>query len=225
MVVWAKKNRREIVRYWDYRTASHRYCKVAARSSCSAREIAQVFYSHSAANPQRPHHDRVAALRWAKHFQNGYTLVILKSSFYSFSCIKRAKIENSADTTTQAQRGISLIAIKAEQKKGAGDYSALATLGQQRALPTFGFRFNPNLRDQEHKQKCDNVHVLYLDAHKRHGDRTVTVPSPYSLCTEVAQAPYAFHAVRTISAQPPYGFIHAYLRVPLEEIARCSCIV
>lgn len=54
--------------------------------------------------------------------KNGYILVIFRSNFYLFSCLRQVKTENSADTTAQAESEIHLIAVKAEKKKGAGNH-------------------------------------------------------------------------------------------------------
>ena len=56
----------------------HSYRKGCRSLPCVSREIARIFSIHLAATPQRPHHNRVAVWRWAKHHGDKYSLVILQ---------------------------------------------------------------------------------------------------------------------------------------------------
>lgn len=85
--------------------------------------------------------------------------------FYFFSCLRQDKEENFADSTTQAQSGISQGAIKAEQK-GADDHCSPDHHGTDwQVLPTFAVMFNITCTIDNQKTKtCENVHCWYLNA-------------------------------------------------------------
>ena len=100
----------------------------------------------------------------------------------------------------------------------------LDTQGLQQVIPIFSFIFSHNLQTDKTSR---NVKMYTFDT--RTLNRTVTAPHSHSLCREACggcgertTAARKLHDFCSIFARPPYGFASANLRVPVEEIARCS---